>query len=197
MVNVAVLDHPVWFSPFARAHGRVESALRLLREAEKATEVVDRTRRRGAVNANHRVSRALDLLQRAYDHVTEANNALTEVLYLYTVAADGEFPVAVDVLSRQIVELFRAIKAMALRLNAAGEHAVELWKNGVGPEPKVEPPSRPRPPRHSLIHRPVSVADRIEALFQRRRRSKAAAPEEVPRKPSRGRAPPFLEACSL
>ena len=52
------------------------------------------------------------------------------------------------------------------------------------------------PPRF-LAPRTVSVADRVLALFKRRQRRKTAAPEDAPRRISRGRAPPTLELCTL
>jgi len=188
---------PVWFSSYLDADGHVEACRRFLREAEKATKVVGRVRRRGAANANRRVVRGFDLLIRAHDRLTEANDALKAALVQYAMAPETLFPFVLSLLSDRIVEMDREIAALSARLNEASEEVVELWENGIGPEPKVEPPSRPKPPRRCLIHRPVSAGDRIEALFKRRRRSKAAAPEEAPRNVSRGRAPPSLEACSL
>ena len=197
-INRSGAASPVWFPPFFEAYGGVEASVRLIGEAEKATHVLERMKRHGAVNAHHRIDRAFGLLQRAYDRVTGANNALIEALALYTVApGEWTFPVAMDQLSSEIAALFQAIARMAVLLNAASEHVVELWNAGVGPEPKVEPPSRPQPPRRCIHDRTPSPTDRIEALFKRRRRSKAAAPEDAPRKVSRGRAPPSLADCPL
>jgi hypothetical protein len=188
---------PVWMLPFACADGHVQASRRCIREAEKATKVEDRMRRRGAANANHRVVRAIELLIRAHDHLTGANDAFKAVLILYAMAPETLFPPLLSALSDRIVEGDREIAALTARLKDAGDELEELWANGVGPRPKVEPPSRPKPPRHRLVHRPANAADRIEALFKRRRRSKAAAPEDAPRGVSRGRAPPSLAVCSL
>ena len=57
--------------------------------------------------------------------------------------------------------------------------------------------TRGRLPRRFLTHALLAAADRIHALFKRRQRSKAAAPEDAPRRVSRGRAPPFLSAATL
>ena len=175
----------------------MEACRRFIREAEKATKVAGRVQRRGAASANRRVVRAFDLLIRAHDRLTDANDALKAALALYAMAPETLFPFALSLLSDRIVEIDREIAALSARLNEASEEVVELWENGVGPEPKVEPPSRPKPPRRCLIHRPASAGDRIEALFKRRRRSKAAVPEDAPRRVSRGRAPPSLTVCSL
>ena len=56
-------------------------------------------------------------------------------------------------------------------------------------------PSWPPVRRRDALRRGSLIArDRILALLKRRERSKAAAPEDAPRKASRGRAPPALAA---
>jgi len=171
--------------------------MRSVHEAEKATNVVDRVVRRGAVSAHRRIAHAFDLLIQAHDRVTQANDALKAALILYATAPEAVFPFVLCCLSDRIVDADEEIAAMSGRLAAASDEVMELAEDGVGPKPKIEPPSRPVPPRLTLVRKPVDVAGRIEALRKRRRRSRAAAPEDVPRKLSRGRAPPSLQACSL
>jgi hypothetical protein len=68
---------------------------------------------------------------------------------------------------------------------------------------ELGPDVRPRVPvctalqRHHLAQRLRSMAVRILAFLQRRQRSRAAAPEDAPRRVSRGRAPPFLSAATV
>ena len=60
--------------------------------------------------------------------------------------------------------------------------------------PRVAIPSAAR--RRVLADRLRSAAVRILAFLKRRQRSSAAAPEDAPRRVSRGRAPPFLPAAA-
>jgi hypothetical protein len=53
----------------------------------------------------------------------------------------------------------------------------------------------PSPPRSHLLR--IDAGECIRALLRRRQRSRAAAPEDAPRKVSRGRAPPLLSACPI
>jgi hypothetical protein len=58
-------------------------------------------------------------------------------------------------------------------------------------------PGGARLPRRFLTRGLLSAADRIRALFKRRQRFCAAAPEDAPRRVSRGRAPPSFAVCSI
>jgi len=61
---------PVWFAPYVDANERIEASMRSVHEAEKATKVVERVVRRGAVSAHRRIAHAFDLLIQAHDRVT-------------------------------------------------------------------------------------------------------------------------------
>ena len=188
---------PVWFPPYQDADGRVETARRLIREAEKGKTVADRVKRRGAVNANSRTVRALNLLIRAHECLDGARDAFEATLVIYTTEPEPVFPFLLIGLSDRIEETQQEIDAVFALLREAFHEIDDLAEHGVGPVPKVEPAPRPRPPERQLICRPPRPTDRIEALFKRRQRWRSAAPEDAPRRLSRGRAPPSLSDCSL
>ena len=182
-----------------RGQAALDSCERTAAHALACTHVRDRVRRRGAMNAHHRVERASDLLMIAHGHLSEAIadlNAATILLQRTPNDFDGA-PRELTLLSARIGAICLGLAYAGVRLAEASEEVLALAEAGVGPQPKVEPPSRPQPPPRQLLARPLQPGERIEALFQRRQRSKAAAPEDAPRNVSRGRAPPSPSDCAL
>ena len=89
--------------------------------------------------------------------------------------------------------------------NQAGERLDLLWQKlqqafdalAASGDGRSHVAVRPGVARRLLKQRLLSAAERILAHIKRRRPSQAAAPEDAPRRVSRGRAPPLLSAASL
>ena len=99
-------------------------------------------------------------------------------------------------------QLTDAAVAVLRSANQAGERLDLLWDKlqqvfvflAVNGDGRTDAAIRPAVARRVLRYRLLSAAERILARIKRRQRSRAAAPEEAPRKLSRGRAPPLLPA---
>jgi hypothetical protein len=85
------------------------------------------------------------------------------------------------------------------KLLAAVSEELELWLATLGdPEEVRKLIAPPRPiPAWLYSKYPSLPSDLLRILLLRRRRSRCRATEDAPRRISRGRAPPFLSACSL
>ena len=177
---------PAWTEAIDHAEQSMNACERRMSEIVRAANVGDRVRRVGAVRAHHRIERAADWLLVAHAFLSEAIEDLNLALILIEMAPDDAAGAAEALFAttRRITEVGVRLALVSEQLQAASEAIVEEAKNGVGPEPKVEP-------RFFLGDEP-NVAALIEALFRRRQRSKAAAPGEIHRRISRGRAPPLL-----
>ena len=86
--------------------------------------------------------------------------------------------------------LWKRLDAMLKQVEAI---SAELAEHDARPRLTIPPASR----RRFLVYRLRSAAVRILAFLKRRQRSKAAAPEDAPRRVSRGRAPPSPALCPL
>ena len=106
-------------------------------------------------------------------------------------------------------QLYDAAFAVMRSASDAGERLDILWErlrqafaalaaagDGTG-DARPRLTARRRLARRALTYRLLGAAERIVARFKRRQRRKAAAPEDAPRRVSRGRAPPLLSDCSL
>ena len=102
---------------------------------------------------------------------------------------------------------FAAFRVL-LRGNARGAELDAAWERlnealaELPDNVRIEDSRRPVPggvrlPRRFLMRGLLSATERIDALFKRRQRSGAAAPEDAPRRISRGRAPPSLGFCPI
>lgn len=151
---------------------------------------------------------------RANRQLPRANNRLIDANELYAVAV-ADLELAMQMMRASIedvdyIEMVKALNGTAQRLieiaagiaalvETIGKRHAEIVQDafiaGLEGRELLEVPLRPIPLRRFLLR--WNLSEIIRALFKRRQRSCAAAPEDAPRKVSRGRAPPSLSACPL
>ena len=91
--------------------------------------------------------------------------------------------------TRRLVDLGVALYELSERLSRTSEQLIEAAKK-VGHGAPLPPASRPMPSRKFLLRPPEPI------ILKRRERPPPPAPEDAPRRVSRGRAPPFVELPS-
>ena len=185
-----------WGRPLASAWRAVFRYGRLTERAARFLSACQRLR-----ETNPR--RALLLLHRAAADVRKADELRGRAVCYVLDSGQAEIPrhqlrrvrfCALDVLSesnekgQRLDEVMEQLKQVTAAL--AGLEVDEV-------RPSVSAPWSRLPLRRFLGRRLRSAAERILALFQRRQRSKAAAPADAPPKLSRGRAPPSFSPCPI
>jgi hypothetical protein len=165
------------------------------------------------IDFSMRVKRARNPL-RATRQLPRANNRLIDANELYAVAVadlelsmqmmrasieDVDYAEMVKALTgtaQRLLEIASEIAALAEKIDERHQEIVQdAFFAGLEGRELLESPLRPIPQRRFLLR--SNLSEIIRTLFKRRQRSKAATPEDAPRKVSRGRAPPLLSDCTL
>lgn len=158
-----------------------------------------------------RASKRIDAMRhplRAVGQLPRAGHLLGQASFLYGQAAEdlkrtidafiaspnAEFPAAAAALkrlSRRVAEVGARLADISDKLDARANEILLIGEIVATERPRFTI-VRPIPPRAFLLH--SNLAGLLQSLFQRRQRATLAAPEDAPRKVSRGRAPPLLTA---
>ncbi len=134
-----------------------------------------------------------------YSHAVDDLNASTRIIALAPQLVD------MDAAATELFEIAQRLLEIGARF-AELSNRIEQRSNEILEDAKaaaedgravIDTPERPVPPRSFLLLLRSHVSESIRALLQRRQRSKAAAPEDAPRRVSRGRAPPSLSASPI
>ena len=192
---------PAWTGPVTYAHDRLDCCEDYLRQVRKHLEYSMRRR-----TAAHPL--------RAQRHIPHANTWLVRAAGQLGIALDGIAGmkkiielgpdlVDFDAAARVLFEVTERVVAMAAEMEYLSDRvdtrSDEIIRDtaiaAAGGRLVVDLPARPIPSRVFLFF--ADVGETIRALFNRRQRSTAAAPEDAPRKLSRGRAPPVPALCTL
>jgi len=195
--GVDCADLPRWDCSIDGVWRAVLTELRWSVKAATALRVWHRTRRSDPESARLH-------LQRATRAARVAENARERgFIDLLAAGQPGTFAPAEE------QQLHDAAFAVMRTASDAGERLDLLWErlrqafaalaaagDGTGDaRPRLR--ARRRLVRRALTYRLLGAAEGIIARFKRRQRRKAAAPEDAPRRVSRGRAPPLLSDCSI
>ena len=150
----------------------------------------------------------------AHRHLPHANNWLIQASRDYSAAVDdlnlatriieaspeeidpATMAAALSETARRLLEVAAQLAALSNRIDARSKEILEEAKAAAAEGREIiDVPVRPIPSRALLLRSDPNEI--IRTLLQRRQRSKAVAPEDVPRRVSRGRAPPLLSDCTL
>jgi hypothetical protein len=192
-LGVDCADLPRWDESIDRGWRAVIAELRWSVKAVKALALWHRTWMADPASARlhlHRATRAA----RAAENARERG-----AISLLAAGQPGTFEPGEE---RQVRH---AAFQMIRTANQAGERLDLLWEKlqqafaalAAAGDGRIYIAPRPGLARRILRFRLLTVAQRILAHIKRRQRRKAAAPEDAPRRVSRGRAPPLLSDCSL
>ena len=183
---------PRWDRSIDSSWKAVIKELRWSVKSVKALHVWHRTRRTDPASARlhmHRAMRAALIAERARER---------SAINLLAAGQPGTFEPGEERKVRHAA--FQVIRSA----NKAGERLDLLWEKLQQAFAVLSPAGDGRPhvvrrrfARRVLRDRLRSAAERILARIKRRQRSRAAAPEDAPRRVSQGRAPPFPAAASL
>ena len=182
---------PLWLRPFCDLRHALHRASEDLASCRRATRPQWSTLR-GRLRALRRFERAYDTLDAAAGQLERAAAEFRRMLEALALEPEragealGELPRATD----DMLALSERVARMSLALDQAFAHIQD-------DRPFL---AKPRTAAAGLFSKyPSDPLERIRLLLLlfRRRRSRCLATEDAPRRVSRGRAPPFLSACSL
>ena len=192
---------PAWTGPAVHAFRALEVCERFMDIARRHLAFSLRvTTARDPLRAMHHLPPAARWLQRANEQYTIAADDMNRAVHIMTMAPQQ---VEGDVAAHALMDIVERLGEISAQLAELSERLEERSKETLADalaaaeegRPLIGAPVRPIPPR-SFFLRP-NVGEVLRALLTRRQRSKAAAPEDVPRKRSRGRAPPLRSACPI
>ena len=194
---------PLWTDTAVYAHGALDRCESLMRDARKHLAFSLRvTTAREPIRAMHHMPHAANWFSRAtteYALAVELMERTTLIMDMLpeTVDIDAATRVIFDI-GRRLAEIGEALALLSSRIDRRSKELLADARAAVaeGRPILLDDPVRPIPDRAFLL-RNAEVTESLHALWKRRQRSSAAAPEDAPRKVSRGRAPPLLSDCAL
>ena len=181
-----------WIAALRGGRRALDTCELLIGDVRRVLRVSDRFGTARPIRAFHQLDPAGGWLVDAGERLGHAIGRLNiAVSLLESTPWDGAgAPQALLANTRRIIDLGVKLYELSERLSQTSERLVKAAKR-VGHGEPLPPPSRPMPPRRFLLHPSEPV------ILKQRERPPPPAPEDAPRRVSRGRAPPFIDLPPL
>jgi hypothetical protein len=196
-----------WVQPYKRATFALKAAYFLLRSTMHVAASCEQQAQHHPIAASKRLWKAMKTLWKVGERLDTARYRLT-VTYASMALADDlweQAPEALRTAFAQFMNLAAWMEAASKEITAT--HVALLEKLASGELEPEQPTPRPRriavAPRVSFVRaflaarRRRAIADRINPVLRRRRRTPRPAGLRVPRRSVLGRAPPLSSLCAL